>query len=93
MRPTVVVAGALVLLGIVAASTFTGRAQNPGPAWSAGLTDIRRVAALVPGRRPLRVNMLKCGFARRTRFASQSGHAATTASVKTCHQLNRRLIR
>ena len=76
MRAPVVVAA--VLLGIAAASAIpvTGRAQNPTPVWSASLTDARRVAALIPGRRPLRLNILKFAESRRTKNFSVKGTPA-----------------
>ena len=43
--------------------------QTPAPArpgWSADLSDIRRVATLIPGRKPLRINGLKFAESHRT---------------------------
>lgn len=47
-----------------------------GPAWSADLTDIRRVAALIPGRKPLRINVLKFAESHRTMNFVVKGEAA-----------------
>jgi glyoxylase-like metal-dependent hydrolase (beta-lactamase superfamily II) len=46
------------------------------PAWSADLTDVRRVAALLPGRRPLRINILKFAESHRTKNFVVKGEAA-----------------
>src|SRR5256885_16174632 len=51
----------LLLLNVIAAAVALSAQQPPTvrPAWSADLSDIRRVAALIPGRKPLRINFLK----------------------------------
>jgi glyoxylase-like metal-dependent hydrolase (beta-lactamase superfamily II) len=77
---------ALVLLamaGAVGAQMAAAPAQSPAalPAWSADLADIRRVAAMIPGSRPLRVNMLKFAESRRTKNFSVQG-APTEPSVQ-----------
>ena len=43
------------------------------PAWTADLSDIRRVAALIPGRKPLRINVLKFAESHRTKNFSVKG--------------------
>ena len=69
---------ASILLGVAAARTVAVpvRAQNPVPVWTAKLTDIRHVAAIIPGRRPLRINLLKFAESRRTKNFSVKGAAA-----------------
>jgi glyoxylase-like metal-dependent hydrolase (beta-lactamase superfamily II) len=54
--------------------------QPPAPAkgaWSADLPDIRRVATLIPGRKPLRINVLKFAESHRTKNFSVKGEPAT----------------
>ena len=55
-------------------------AQQPSadakPAWSADLGDIRRVAALIPGRKPLRINVLKFAESHRTKNFVVKGEGA-----------------
>ncbi len=57
-----------------------GAAQQPAadarPVWSADLTEIRRVAALIPGRKPLRINVLKFAESHRTKNFVVKGEAA-----------------
>lgn len=69
----IVVAGAvLVTLGFVARAPAV-YTQNAALSWQANLDDVRRVAAVVPGRRPLRVNILKFAESRRTLNFSVKG--------------------
>ena len=54
--------------------------QPPAPAkaaWSADLAGIRRVATIIPGRKPLRINVLKFAESHRTKNFSVKGEAAT----------------
>jgi len=53
----------------------------PAPAWSADLSDIRRTAALIPGRKASRINVLKFAESHRTKNFSVKGEPAT-ASVQ-----------
>ena len=73
----------ILLLGAIAAGVATAplRAQSPAPAWTANIADIRRVAGLVPGRRPLRINVVKFAESRRTKNFSIKG-APTVPSVQ-----------
>ena len=69
-------------LGILLSVTIhpTGAAQQPAgaakTAWSADLADIRRAAALIPGRKPLRINVLKFAESHRTKNFVVKGEAA-----------------
>jgi glyoxylase-like metal-dependent hydrolase (beta-lactamase superfamily II) len=56
-------------------------AQDRAPAWSASIADVRRVAALVPGRRPTSINVVKFAESRRTKNFSIKG-APNTPSVQ-----------
>ena len=76
---------AAVLCGVFCATgtiaTTALRAAQALPSWTANLDDIRRVASLVPGRRPLRLNFLKFAESRRTKNFSVKD-APTTPSVQ-----------
>jgi glyoxylase-like metal-dependent hydrolase (beta-lactamase superfamily II) len=65
------------------------RAQQPSaPAWSASLSDIRRVATLIPGRRPQRINVLKFAESHRTKNFSVKGEPATpSVQARTVFQV------
>jgi glyoxylase-like metal-dependent hydrolase (beta-lactamase superfamily II) len=74
----------LLAILILAAAAAAARAQQPGAtksldaardksAWTADLSDIRRVAALIPGRKPQRINVLKFAESRRTKNFSVKG--------------------
>jgi glyoxylase-like metal-dependent hydrolase (beta-lactamase superfamily II) len=61
---------ALVLFaGVIAAAP----ADAQTPAWSADITAVRKVASLIPGERPLRINVLKFAESRRTKNFSVKG--------------------
>jgi glyoxylase-like metal-dependent hydrolase (beta-lactamase superfamily II) len=65
------------------------RAQQPSaPAWSANLSDIRRVATLIPGRKPQRINILKFAESHRTKNFSVKGEPATpSVQARTVFQV------
>ena len=75
----VVLSGVLCSAGTIAGGALQA-AQAP-PSWTANLEDVRRVAALVPGRRPVRLNFLKFAESRRTKNFSVKD-APTTPSVQ-----------
>jgi len=75
--------GLLAIL-ILAAAAAAARTQQPGATksldaardkstWTADLSDIRRVAALIPGPKPLRINVLKFAESHRTKNFSVKG--------------------
>ena len=66
----------LISLGSLPMRAAQQPAADAKPAWSADLTDIRRVAALIPGRRPLRINVLKFAESHRTKNFVVKGEAA-----------------
>jgi glyoxylase-like metal-dependent hydrolase (beta-lactamase superfamily II) len=82
------VAAVLVLCAAgVQSSGFRLSAQTP-PAWAANLEDIRRVASLIPGRRPLRVNFLKFAESRRTKnFSVKDAPATPSVQARTAFQV------
>lgn len=60
-------------LGAPAAPPPQDAAAAPGRHWTADIAEIRRVAGLIPGRRPLRINMLKFAESHRTKDTSVLG--------------------
>lgn len=80
----------LLLLGQTRAfaQQATSGQQNQAPVWTANLDDIRRAAMLVPGRRPLRINVVKFAESRRSKKFALKG-AADEASVqaRTAYQV------
>jgi glyoxylase-like metal-dependent hydrolase (beta-lactamase superfamily II) len=72
--------------------SISPRAQTPAPAgrsaWSANLSDIRRMATLIPGRKPLRINVLKFAESHRTKNFSVKGEPATpSVQARTVFQV------
>ena len=64
------------------------RAQDPASAWSANIADVRRVAGLVPGRRPLRINVVKFAESRRTKnFSVKGAPAIPSVQARTAFQV------
>lgn len=59
----------------------TLRGQATAPPWAANLGDVRRVAGLIPGLRPLRINVVKFAESRRSKNFSIKG-APVTPSVQ-----------
>jgi glyoxylase-like metal-dependent hydrolase (beta-lactamase superfamily II) len=71
---------------LIPASLLTTPAQ--GRTWTASIADIRRVAALVPGRRPLRLNMQKYAESRRTKnFSVKGAPAEPSVQARTAFQV------
>jgi glyoxylase-like metal-dependent hydrolase (beta-lactamase superfamily II) len=71
----------LLTLAIITLLLRIGAAQVAGPAWTANIDDIRKVARLTPGRRPVRINVLKFAESRRTKNFSVKG-APTEPSIQ-----------
>ena len=76
---------ALLLSGL----TISLRGQAPpATGWSADIGEIRRVATLIPGRKPLRINVLKFAESRRTKNFSVKGEPATpSVQARTVFQV------
>ena len=77
-----------LLLSLV---TISLRGQAPPPAkaaWSADIAEIRRVSTLIPGRKPVRINVLKFAESRRTKNFTVKGEAATpSVQARTVFQV------
>lgn len=71
---------------LVALGTVIPHAQ--APSWSADISEIRRVATLIPGRKPARINVLKFAESRRTKNFSVKGEPATpSVQARTVFQV------
>jgi glyoxylase-like metal-dependent hydrolase (beta-lactamase superfamily II) len=80
---------ALFVLGAgVLSWQLAGSAQNATSAWTANLSEVRATAALIPGRRPLRINMLKFAESRRTKnFSIKGAPADPSVQARTAFQI------
>jgi glyoxylase-like metal-dependent hydrolase (beta-lactamase superfamily II) len=64
------------------------RAQDALLEWRASLSNIRATAALIPGRRPLRLNILKFAESRRTKnFSIKGAPADPSVQARTAFQV------
>jgi glyoxylase-like metal-dependent hydrolase (beta-lactamase superfamily II) len=87
MKKTHLLSIAALLLA-AAGAVGAQMAGAPAPAWSADLNGIHRVAAMIPGPRPLRVNMLKFAESRRTKnFSVQGAPAEPSVQARTVFQV------
>jgi glyoxylase-like metal-dependent hydrolase (beta-lactamase superfamily II) len=78
----------LLAIGLVRMSVIATRAQNAPPEWHASLPGIRAAAALIPGRRPLRLNLLKFAESRRTKnFSIKGAPADPSVQARTAFQV------
>lgn len=63
-------------------------AAEPAPVWRADLTDIRQLAGMIPGPRPLRINVIKVAESRRTKnFAVKGLPAEPSVQARTAYQI------
>ena len=81
MKQLTFIALTLATLAVVESLLRPLGIQAQAPAWTADLGEARRVASLLPGRKPLRVNVLKFAESRRTKNFSVKG-APTEPSVQ-----------
>src|SRR5690348_1269300 len=78
MKRIVLVALVLATLGIHAQS----------PAWTADFAEARRVAGLLPGRKPLRINVVTFAESRRTKnFSVKGAPAEPSVQARTAFQV------
>ena len=79
---------ALLLAAAVLRPFVTVRAQTDPAEWRASLPNIRAAAALIPGRRPLRLNILKFAESRRTKnFSIKGAPADPSVQARTAFQV------
>ena len=77
----------LLLLTLCMASAQT-RAAETSPPWSADIDQIRQVAGMIPGPRPLRVNVIKFAESRRPKnFAVKGVPAEPSVQARTAYQI------
>ena len=77
----------LLLLGLSVAS-MQGLAAENSPPWRADLDRIRQVAGMIPGPRPIRVNVIKFAESRRTKnFAVKGLQAEPSVQARTAYQI------
>ena len=76
---------------LLVGSSFLTQAQQSQASsspWSADITEIRRTAALIPGRKPSRINVLKFAESHRTKNFSVKGEPATpSVQARTVFQV------
>ena len=90
MKP---VAGACLSLLLVASAALRSFAQAPqdkpsGAPWTVQIDQIRQVAAMIPGRRALRVNVLKFAESRRSKkFSVQGAPDEPSIQARTVFQI------
>lgn len=82
----------LVLSAIALVTSVAAIAQQPPAAapkgWSADLTDLRRLAATLPGAKPLRINVLKFAESHRTKNFAVKGEPNTpSVQARTVFQV------
>jgi glyoxylase-like metal-dependent hydrolase (beta-lactamase superfamily II) len=77
----------IVVFTVVAWGAPRGLAQDR-VGWTADIAELRRVAALIPGPRPVRINFLKFAESRRTKNFSVKDAAATpSVQARTAFQV------
>jgi glyoxylase-like metal-dependent hydrolase (beta-lactamase superfamily II) len=80
----------LVLLGLCVSFGFAPMllAAEAAPPWSADIGQVRQVAGMIPGPRPLRVNVIKFAESRRTKnFAVKGQPAEPSIQTRTAYQI------
>jgi glyoxylase-like metal-dependent hydrolase (beta-lactamase superfamily II) len=87
-KTTTVAAVLLLAAGLLSLGGAPARAQTALSEWRASLPDIRATAARLPGRRPLRLNILKFAESRRTKnFSIKGASAAPSVQARTAFQV------
>jgi glyoxylase-like metal-dependent hydrolase (beta-lactamase superfamily II) len=79
-----------LLLGLCASGLAVTKtpAAEPSPPWTADLDQVRQVAAMIPGQRPVRVNVIKFAESRRTKnFAVKGLPAESSVQARTAYQI------
>jgi glyoxylase-like metal-dependent hydrolase (beta-lactamase superfamily II) len=83
-------AACLVLVASAVLASFAQSPQNQptGLPWTVRLDEIRHVAGMIPGRRPLRINMLKFAESRRSKkFSVQGAPDEPSVQARTVFQV------
>jgi glyoxylase-like metal-dependent hydrolase (beta-lactamase superfamily II) len=88
VAPPLFVAVLLVAAGVVHVDYAATQAQSDRPEWTARLANIRETATLIPGRRPLRLNILKFAESHRPKnFSIEGAPAAPSVQARTAFQV------
>src|SRR5215470_8982686 len=78
----------LAIFSVVICAAARAQQTSTNPSWSADLSEIRRVATLIPGRKPMRINVLKFAESHRTKNFSVKGEPATpSVQARTVFQV------
>jgi len=78
----------LLLCATAARTTGVSAGTQSASGWTASIEDVRRTAALIPGRRPLRINFLKFAESRRTKnFSVKDASATPSIQARTAFQV------
>jgi hypothetical protein len=81
------VRAAFITILVALALHVPSAAQGPA-AWTASLADLRATAALIPGARPVRLNVVKFAESRRTKnFSVQGAPAEPSVQARTAFQV------
>jgi glyoxylase-like metal-dependent hydrolase (beta-lactamase superfamily II) len=63
-------------------------AAETAPSWSADLDQVRQVSGMIPGQRPIRVNVIKFAESRRTKnFSVKGSPAEPSVQARTAYQI------
>ena len=85
MRKSLQVSLLLLALSVACAEIRAGESSTP---WSADIDQIRQVGRMIPGPRPLRVNVIKFAESRRTKnFAVKGLPAEPSVQARTAYQI------
>src|SRR5271154_2355864 len=78
-----------LLLGLCAIlASAPAHAAETAPAWHADITQIRQLAGIIPGARPIRVNVIKFAESRRPKnFAVKGLPAEPSVQARTAYQI------
>ena len=88
MKSTTVVTAVLLAAVLLRPGAQPARAQNDPDQWLASLPNIRTTAGLIPGRRPLRINILKFAESRRAKnFSIKGAPADPSVQARTAFQV------
>jgi glyoxylase-like metal-dependent hydrolase (beta-lactamase superfamily II) len=77
-----------VLLAVMLSASASTWAQDQSAVWTASLADLRRTATLLPGRRPLQINLFKFAESRRTKnFSVRGAPADPSVQARTAFEV------
>jgi len=88
MKRVTLVTLLLATLGMVVGLVLQAGIDAQAPAWTADFAEARRVARLLPGRKPLRINVLKFAESRRPKnFSVKGAPAEPSVQARTVFQV------